>query len=189
MLTKCFKKIEELIKMVYRVKVNPKMIKWAREDLGLSLNQLPNYLKDAEAWEKGTKTPTWKDLRNLAKKYKRPPVFYLMSKPPEEEKTDIVEFRSSEKIEDFSPELNLEIRKSKYRRNIFINLNVEIGNNLPDFSKFILKEKDPFKLAKKIRKILNLQLKTQKNGLKMIKTLQNMITPYFYMSGKKYLQI
>ena len=28
--------------------VNPAMIKWAREDSGFSLDELPGYLKDAE---------------------------------------------------------------------------------------------------------------------------------------------
>ena len=58
--------------------VNPAMIKWAREDAGYSLEELPDYLKDAEKWETGEKTPSWADLRNLAKKYKRPSFFYSL---------------------------------------------------------------------------------------------------------------
>ena len=152
--------------MNYRVKVNPLMIKKAREDMGLSFHQLPKTLKDAKAWEEGTKHLTWKDLRNLAKKYKRPPVFYLMSKPPKEETEDIIEFRAPEKIDEYSYDLNLEIRKVKYRRNVFVNLNTEMGNELPDFSKFTVNEKNPMKLAKLIRKFLNISLDTQKKWIK-----------------------
>lgn len=61
--------------MVTRVNVNPVMIKWAREDAGLTLEDLPVILKDAEKWETGELKPTWADLRNLAKKYKRPSFF------------------------------------------------------------------------------------------------------------------
>ncbi|KZX11104.1 ImmA/IrrE family metallo-endopeptidase [Methanobrevibacter curvatus] len=163
--------------MVYRVKVNPLMIKKAREEIGLSFYQLPQILKDAKEWEEGTKQPTWKDLRNLAKKYKRPPVFYLMSEPLKEEGEDIIEFRSPEKIEEYSYELNLEIRRVKYRRNIFLNLNTEMGNILPDFSRFVFKNKSSSKkpnykeinykdLGKHIRNFLEIPFETQKNWLK-----------------------
>ncbi|WP_346661490.1 helix-turn-helix transcriptional regulator [uncultured Methanobrevibacter sp.] len=64
------------------IHVNPAMIRWAREDAGYSLEELPDYLEDAEKWETGEKTPTWADLRKLAKKYKRPSFFYFLSEPP-----------------------------------------------------------------------------------------------------------
>ena len=112
--------------MVYRVNANPKMIRWAREDAGYRIEDLPKYLENAPKWESGELKPTWDDLRKLAKKYKRPPVFYLMSKPPETEDDHIIEFRTDNKIEEYSPELKLEIRKAKYRRSAFINVNTKI---------------------------------------------------------------
>ncbi|MDR1721881.1 MAG: hypothetical protein LBR24_02395 [Methanobrevibacter sp.] len=136
--------------MVYKVNVNPFMIKKAREDIGLSFDQLPQTLKDAKAWEEGTKSPTWKDLRNLAKKYKRPPVYYIMTKSPEEETEDIIEFRSPERIEEYSVDLNLEIRRIKFRRNIYINLNTERDYKLPEFSKYIKNNTDIKSLSKKL---------------------------------------
>ena len=36
--------------MVVRVNANPIMIKWAREDAGFSLDELPQSLKKAEKW-------------------------------------------------------------------------------------------------------------------------------------------
>ena len=80
--------------MVYRVKANPKMITWAREDAGYEFDELPKYLTNIPKWESGELLPTWDDLRNLAKKFKRPPVFYLMSEPPEIEEDHIIEFRA-----------------------------------------------------------------------------------------------
>lgn len=46
---------------------------------------MPVILKDAEKWETGELKPTWVDLRNLAKKYKRPSFFYLLPDPPKEQ--------------------------------------------------------------------------------------------------------
>jgi Zn-dependent peptidase ImmA (M78 family)/transcriptional regulator with XRE-family HTH domain len=155
--------------MVYRVNVNPNMIKMAREEVGLSFHELPKTLKNAEKWENGELKPTWNDLRNLAKKYKRPPVFYLMSEPPKEEKEDIIEFRSPERIEEYSYKLRLEIRNAKYRRNIFLNLNAEMGIELPDFSKFAKissKEENPYKLAQIIRNFLNIPYEIQQKWIK-----------------------
>ena len=75
--------------MTYRVNVNPDMIKWARKSAGFKFEDLPNSLENAPLWENGDLKPTWNDLRNLAKKYKRPPVFYLRSKPPKIDEIDI----------------------------------------------------------------------------------------------------
>ena len=108
--------------MVVRVNANPKMIKWAREDAGFTLDELPKYLKNAEKWESGEEKPTWADLRNLAKKYKRPSFFYLLSEPPKNDGS-FIEYRADNRIVEQTPDLRLEIRKAKFRRNSFINVN------------------------------------------------------------------
>lgn len=150
--------------MANKVNANPVMIKWAREDAGFTLDELPGYLKDAEKWENGEKKPTWGDLRNLAKKYKRPSFFYFLSEPPKEEDS-FVEFRSDDRIEEFSSSLRLEIRKSKVRRNAFIKIYDDVGVSLPNFSKYVVQEKNPMKLAKHIRSFLNVDFNTQKKWL------------------------
>lgn len=62
-------------KMAVKVDANPIMIKWARENAGFTLEELPDYLKDAEKWETGQDKPTWTDLRNMAKNTKDPHSF------------------------------------------------------------------------------------------------------------------
>lgn len=147
--------------MVYRVNANPKMIRWAREDAGYEIEDLPKYLGNVPKWESGELKPTWNDLRKLAKKYKRPPVFYFRSKPPKIEKTNIIEFRSSEKIIKKSPELRLDIRKAKYRRNAFINTNKEMETKLSKFSYNFSNIKDIITFSSKIREILDISIETQ----------------------------
>lgn len=140
------------------------MIKWAREDAGLTLEDLPVILKDAEKWETGELKPTWVDLRNLAKKYKRPSFFYLLPDPPKEQ-DDFIEFRSDDKIEEFSSNLRLEIRKAKFRRNAVIKINNNMGINHPNFSNFVSNNKNPIELAQHIRNILNVPFDDQKKWI------------------------
>lgn len=45
--------------MVIKVNVSPLMIKWAREDAGFSLDELPQSLNKAEKWEAGEEKPTF----------------------------------------------------------------------------------------------------------------------------------
>ncbi len=153
-----------MIKMVVRVDANPIMIKWAREDAGFSLDELPQSLKKAEKWETGEEKPTWNDLRNLAKKYKRPSFFYFLKKPPVEE-DQFIEFRSDEKIDEFSSSLRLEIRKVKFRRTAYIRIHEDQGINLNNFSKYVTNEKNPLKLAKHIRNYLNISIETQQEWI------------------------
>lgn len=151
--------------MVYRVKANPQMIRWARENAGYELDELPQSLEKSPLWESGELKPTWADLRNLANKYKRPPIFYLMSEPPADEDDHIIEFRSSERVEEYSPALRLELRKAKYRRNAFITLSSEMGFNLPDFSEKKINSRNSSVFAKKLREILDVDMETQKKWI------------------------
>lgn len=153
-----------MIKMPEARNVNPAMIKWAREDAGFELEDLPKSLKDAEKWETGEKTPTWSDLRKLAKKYKRPSFFYFLSKPPEKEKV-LIEFRADEKREEYSPELRLEIRKAKFRRNAFLHINMDMGVKIPLFGRHVISTSSVRELATHIRNYLNVDLETQKSWL------------------------
>lgn len=164
------------------------MIKWAREDAGLSIQELPKNLQKSALWETGEQQPTWSDLRELAKKYKRPTVFYLMSQAPEDENNKLIEFRPPEKIKTYSYELRLELRKAKYRRNAYLNINFEMNNTIPDFSKYHSSEKNYKKLANHILNILNTPIKTRETWKYNSRKNRNMITPYFYWNGKKSLQ-
>lgn len=144
--------------------VNPAMIKWAREDAGFELEDLPKSLKDAEKWENGDKIPSWADLRKLAKKYKRPSFFYFLSEPPNEE-DELIEFRADERIDDPSPSLRLEIRKAKFRRNAYIHINDDMGVKIPYFNQYVISTNNFHKLAIHIRNYLNVDFKTQKEWL------------------------
>ena len=81
------------------------------------------------------------------------------------ETDEFIEFRADEKIEDFSPELRLEIRKAKSRRNAYIHIHEDMGIPIPHFGKYVIDEKNPIKLGKYIRDYLNIDFETQQKWI------------------------
>ena len=72
--------------MVSRARINPKMMKWAREYAGFINgyeNSLPKEIKDKiDYWENGEKYPTWNQLRLVSKKFNVPSAFFFMKSTP-----------------------------------------------------------------------------------------------------------
>ena len=71
------------------VGIQPAVLRWARESLGYSVEQVAERLKrepaEIEAWEKGTAAPTYSQLEHLAYQlYKRPLAVFFLPKPPSE---------------------------------------------------------------------------------------------------------
>lgn len=73
---------------VIKVKLsNPKILAWAREELGLTVPEIAERFKKTqatiEAWERGDEAPTFRQLIELANYYKRPvAAFFLPTIPP-----------------------------------------------------------------------------------------------------------
>ncbi|MEL7669391.1 ImmA/IrrE family metallo-endopeptidase [Methanobacterium sp.] len=150
----------------YKVKVNPEILIWAREDAGFELDDLPQYLDKVSLWESGDDKPTWPELRKLANKYKRPSVFFFRSKPPEKESDDLIDYRTTQEDNfNASPELRLEIRKAKYRRYAAIEVHKDMGMIIPSFSRYKFENKNYKVFAAKIREILGVSIETQKSWI------------------------
>lgn len=78
------------------VPINPKMLVWARQQLGLSLTEAVTRIKlkdskhagSAESrllqWEKGESAPTVCQIKQIAKAYWRPFVLFFLSDPPKQ---------------------------------------------------------------------------------------------------------
>jgi len=104
------------------VRIEPSILVWARESLGLSLTEVALKLdKDRETiqeWEYGTSFPTLAQLEKLAYNiYKRPLAVFFLPKPPKES-TPKQDFRTlpENEISNLSPELRLIIRKAKHNQ-------------------------------------------------------------------------
>ena len=71
------------------VGIQPAVLQWARESIGLRVEEVAHKLKrppeDILAWEVGTSAPTYVQLENLAYKiFKRPLAVFFLPAPPEE---------------------------------------------------------------------------------------------------------
>src|SRR5260370_41988767 len=101
---------------------NPDLLVWARESMGLDLDNVAGKLKiqseTIQLWEGGTEKPTLAQLRRRADGYKHPlAVFYLPERPNNFQ--TLRDFRRPRKGTDthrLSPDLLLARRKSEERR-------------------------------------------------------------------------
>lgn len=111
------------------VRIEPSILIWARESLGLSLTEVALKLdKDRETiqqWEHGNSFPTLAQLEKLAYNvYKRPLAVFFLPKPPKET-TPKQDFRTlpDNEITNLSPELRLIIRRAKHHQLVLKQIN------------------------------------------------------------------
>ncbi len=116
------------------------MLTWAREEVGYSISQASQALgisvKTLEAAESGEKSLTLAQLKKAAEQYDIPLGFFYLSKPPHP--------KSYKPIPDFRIEpghiganhyrLNLEIKKARERREVFIDLARSLEMDLKRFT-------------------------------------------------------
>lgn len=95
------------------VSVEPKVLIWARESIGMNKNAVAQRIKGItvntiEDWEKGKANPTFSQLKRLTSIYKRPLTAFLLPTPPEEAPfpTDYRTFSSKDK-KPFHPKTQL----------------------------------------------------------------------------------
>jgi len=110
------------------------------------------------AWESDDEdaAPTVKQLRALAKKYKRPLGVFYLSEPPEEDEV-IPDFRRMPDFDDGdekSPELRLELRLARERREEAIELGRALGELPAPITLRADAEADPDQQAAEIREML-----------------------------------
>ncbi len=133
--------------------LNPKILKWARERAGYTLEDISGKLKKdiklLENWESGSKTPTYSQLEKLAYSYYKLPIAIFYFPEPPAEKDLKKEFRTlpDYEIDNLKPdtrfalrqaqamqmdleELNDGINRANYKifREIKINLSINITN-------------------------------------------------------------
>ena len=67
-----------------RVDVKPKLLRWARERVGCSLESLRKRFPRLESWESGETRPSFKQLENFARAVFVPIGYLFLAEPPEE---------------------------------------------------------------------------------------------------------
>jgi len=152
--------------------INPLVLRWARETLGLSIEQVVHKLsrkritKETVAeWERGESAPDYIQLERLAYEiYRRPLAIFFFPKPPTEE-TPRQDFRTlpNSEIDNLSQRLRLLIRQAKSMQanleELYERANPAKRQLLRDLSLDIV---DPVaELASSVRQFLGITLETQ----------------------------
>lgn len=147
--------------------VNPKMLAWAREQAGYTLESVAERLKlplnKLLAWETpGEKPPSVRQAENLAKSYHCSFSLFSLREPPKVTQL-ATEYRRLPGINpgEESPELRFALRDMIYRRHIALNLLEELGEPQKDFPLSAKLQEGPENIAAHIREILNVTIGTQ----------------------------
>jgi len=154
--------------MVKSVKalIKPELLVWARKNAGLTVEVAAKKAQikpeKLQSWETGKESPTVKQLRKLGNIYKRPMAVFYLPEPPKDFQP-IREFRrfpgNFAEIE--SPQLRLEIRRARDRREIALELCQDLEGELPHFLHEASLTDNPESLAEKIRNILGISYEHQ----------------------------
>lgn len=155
--------------------INPKILSWARESAGFSVEEVVNKINQEKitfevikAWEEGTAKPSYPQFEKLAEYYKRPLALFYLPKPPEE-KTLEEKFRSLpiQYIKKLPPKIRFIVRKARIRQ---LDL-MELHNEMPPEETKKLKElkqivqynqADVKQIARSVREFLGISLEKQK---------------------------
>lgn len=151
--------------------VNPKILRWARLSLGMSVDEVGRRMNKSidiiEAWENGTAYPTYVQLEKLAYGvYKRPLALFFFPEPPEEEPVDR-SFRTlpEHEREKIPPRIRFLLRKAQVLQ---LNLAELYEENNPaehkilhdlDFSPSV----NAADMAEKVRSYLGIDLEQQQS--------------------------
>jgi Zn-dependent peptidase ImmA (M78 family)/DNA-binding XRE family transcriptional regulator len=118
------------------ISVEPSVLKWARETIGKSIEDVAKRLDLSEGivekWEGGEKRPTLKQLRELATLYRRPLAAFFLAGPPMEAPTP-TDFRTLPKKvrKPFSEKTLLALRRARRLQALTKDLNKSLDRESP----------------------------------------------------------
>ena len=151
-----------------RVQINPEALKWARIDAGYEYSNLPNKIKPKfKEWENGKLMPTWNQLCDISKYFKRPTAFFFREKFPDHINMDFIEYRKLDSYESDikSPSLTIGIREAISKRKNFLELMEDMHYPIASFGRYKLNSRNISELSNHIRDILKIDLNQQKSWL------------------------
>lgn len=139
------------------VGVNPNVMRWARESVGLTVPEVSRRLNIGEGtitdWETGDKKPTLNTLKKLASLYKRPLAVFFLPRPPQEPPLP-TDYRvlPEDKRQPFTKQALLAIRRARYLQSAATEILKEESNGyfLPSFERVSLND-DPELVAERQR--------------------------------------
>lgn len=110
------------------IKIQPSVLRWARESIGLSQTDVADKFKKpisfVAAWEKGDAMPSLAQLEKLTQIYKRPLAVFFLPSPPYEKPLN-QDFRTlpDSDLNAITPDIRLAVRKAKRLQAILYEIN------------------------------------------------------------------
>jgi len=145
------------------IAINPEVLKWARESIGYTIDDVSNKTKFPNAtireWEEKPSEIPFAALEKLANAFKRPTIALLLDRPPEEPKAPPY-FRKSGGKAELSPAVRLAIRKVRNLQRISRELIENVENQAPVFSRAKLSD-SPEEIARRERANLGIKIEEQ----------------------------
>lgn len=147
--------------------VTPEVLKWARQSLGLTVEEIAGRLgtsvERVKQWEAGERRPTIRQARLWADATKRPLVVFYLPEPPKDFKP-LRDFRQLPGGADdaLSPDLRYQIRTAYEQRELVLELLEEAEEQATPLALSISSDDDPEEAGAKMREFLGVTLEQQK---------------------------
>lgn len=141
---------------------------WAREschmDTEYASKKLSITYEKLESWESGNVQPTINQLRAIAKTYRVNFGALYLPEPPEVFAPPVKDYRLHHGAEhgEIDPEITIDLRMNLHAREIALELEVELGEQLRPFDLKCSLSDNPIGVANKIRSTLDITFEKQK---------------------------
>lgn len=149
-----------------RIPVEPAVLQWARESAGLrsveaASKKLSVSAKSVASWESGQLQPTIKQLRTMARVYRRPLAVLLLSTPPKDFDA-LRDFRitgTSGEASPWSPALQAEFRRGVSQREVYLELQEVAPSSVPESTREfrVRRTEDPEAVGLRLRDLLGME--------------------------------
>lgn len=146
--------------------VKAELLVWAREDSGWTIEEVAKKVGTSvdrvSSWESGDRRPTIRQLRELARIYKRPLAVFYLSEPPKEFQA----LRDHRRLPGDpprreSPELRLAVREAHYLRDVALELYRQLEEDVPQLRLTARAGEDPERVGRRIRQRLGIEREQQ----------------------------
>jgi len=162
------------------VSVNPAILKWARESIGMKIEKIADKLEKEEeeikGWESGERKPSLYQLKQLATYYKRPLAVFFLPEPPEEPSypTDFRSLPGGEELP-LSDDTRLAIRKAWRIQNLTEELKGKFEEEITEYMGKIDLSTDPEEVSEKLRDWIDVTIEEQMGWEDEREALENWI--------------
>ncbi len=148
------------------VPINPSVLAWARNESGYAVDRIATRLhvkpERVEAWERGERPPTLRQVQELARFLHRPLNVFFLPSPPQVPPL-AAEYRRLAGVRPGheSPELRLAVRQMINRRETGLALMEELGEPIPAFPLQAHLNENPQAVGERLRAAMGITVEVQ----------------------------